>query len=103
MMHKTKACNFNMRVCHGSFCHFIIADNSKYLTYPGKSKIFEKDFSLIPKSNKIFVDNLNFSVTGILIKRVNDNMDIALEIIYKHRLFISQDKEFNEAVTTNYI
>ena len=73
-----------MRVCHGQFCHFIIANNSKYLTYPGKSKIFEKDFSLIPKQNKIFQDNFNFSVTGILIKKVNDNMDIALDIIYKH-------------------
>lgn len=53
-MHNTWACNYPVRQCHGQFCHYYISDNSKYLTYPGKAKIFEKDFSLIPKKNKIF-------------------------------------------------
>lgn len=31
-----------------------LSENNKYLQYPGKKKEFEKNFSLIPKKNKVF-------------------------------------------------
>lgn len=61
------------------------------------------NFSLIPKENKIFQDNFNFSVTGTLLKWIQDNMELATEIIYKHWLFHSDDKEYNKEVMTNYL
>jgi len=32
----------------------MLAESNKYLSYPGKKKDFEKNFSFIPKRNKVF-------------------------------------------------
>lgn len=42
-------------------------------------------------------------MTGTLVKRVHDNLDLATEIIYKHRLFVSDDADYNREINANYI
>ena len=42
------------KICYGDFCDYQFNDTHKFLSYRGKKKEFEKNFSLIPDKNKIF-------------------------------------------------
>ncbi|CDW78909.1 UNKNOWN [Stylonychia lemnae] len=47
------------KICYGEFCEYQFNDTHKFLSYRGKKKEFERNFSLIPDKNKIFNVNAN--------------------------------------------
>ena len=41
-------------VCSGEYCEYEFNDNHKFLSYRGKKKEFERNFSMIPEKNLVF-------------------------------------------------
>eukprot|EP00347_Sterkiella_histriomuscorum_P002921 403366282 len=72
------------KICYGDFCDFQFNDNHKFLSYRGKKKEFEKNFGLIPEKNKIFNNKFDFTVSGLIIKKIEDNPIVAEQILQKH-------------------
>ena len=97
--HRTMACGYPQKICYGDYCDYILDENDKFSNQPISSSTLnerEKTFLLIPKRNKVFQHDFNYTISGNLIKRVQDNPQVSIRVIFKHRIFKSKDVNYNK-------
>ena len=75
------ACGYPQKICYGDYCDYILEENDKFSNQPISSSTLSertKTFLLIPKRNKVFQHDFNYTISGNLIKKVQDNPHMAL-------------------------